>query len=163
MSRNSRLAILLGGVVVVVLAFVLLRPSADDEDTAPVAQTATAPAQTAATPSAETTATTETTEAETQTQEAEPAEPEVPTIRVRSDGSVAGGVQELDFESGDEIEFRVESAVDEEVHVHGYDIARDVSAGGTTTFRFDADLEGVFEVEIEGAGKQIAELQVSPS
>jgi hypothetical protein len=161
-SPQSRLAVLVAGIAVVVLAFVLLRPSGDEGEagrraaqaqTAPAATTAPAPAATTATTPAETAPRTTTT----------PAEPELPTVRVRQDGSVAGGVQELEFAAGDEIAFRVRSAIAEEVHVHGYDVVRALRAGRTTTFRFQGDLEGIFEVELHGSGEQIAELRVSPS
>jgi len=46
--------------------------------------------------------------------------------------------------------------------VHGYDIPKDVKAGGSVSFNFPADLEGVFEVELESRKEQIAELRVNP-
>ena len=46
--------------------------------------------------------------------------------------------------------------------MHGYDIAKDVPAGGSVRFGFPAKLEGVFEVELEDREEQIAELRVSP-
>ena len=35
-------------------------------------------------------------------------------------------------------------------------------AGGTVSFDFPAEIEGIFEVELEGRGEQIAELRVNP-
>ena len=46
--------------------------------------------------------------------------------------------------------------------MHGYDIAKDVTAGGTVTFDFPATLEGVFEAELEGRKEQIVELTGQP-
>jgi hypothetical protein len=46
--------------------------------------------------------------------------------------------------------------------VHGYDIPKDVEAGGQVSFSFPAKLEGVFEVELESRKEQIAELRVNP-
>jgi len=89
------------------------------------------------------------------------AEASVPTIVVRSAGPV-GGVEELDYTSGDTVRFRVRSDVADHVHVHGYDLMKDVAAGGTVAFAFPADIEGVFEVELEERAVQIAELQVNP-
>jgi|SRR5215218_9310084 len=89
------------------------------------------------------------------------ADAAVPTIVVRG-GEPVGGVQELDFNAGDEIRFRVSSDAAEEIHVHGYDIARDVLAGGTVEFDFPAELEGIYEAELEGLGVQIAELRINP-
>lgn len=85
----------------------------------------------------------------------------VPTVVIRG-GEPVGGIKELEYDSGDEIRFEVSSDVADEVHVHGYDLSRDVAAGGTVSFDFPAEIEGIFEVELEGRGKQIAELRVNP-
>lgn len=87
--------------------------------------------------------------------------PTVPTIVVR-DGEPVNGVAELDYDAGEQVRFRVRSDVADEIHVHGYDLAKDVSAGGTVAFSFPADIEGIFEVELEERGEQIAELRVEP-
>lgn len=92
---------------------------------------------------------------------AEDAAGSVPTIEVENDEPV-GGVQELEFDAGEEIRFRVSSDAAEEIHVHGYDIAKDVPAGGSVEFSFPAEIEGIFEVELEQLGTQIAELRVNP-
>ncbi len=86
---------------------------------------------------------------------------EVPTIEVRN-GEPVGGVQTLEFDAGDEIRFRVSSDAAEEIHVHGYDIAKDVPAGGTIEFDFPAELEGIYEIELEQLAVQIAELRINP-
>jgi hypothetical protein len=86
---------------------------------------------------------------------------EVPTIVIR-DGEPVGGVQTLEFSAGEEVRFRVSSDAAEEIHVHGYDIAKEVPAGGTIEFDFPAELEGIYEAELEDRGVQIAELRVNP-
>jgi hypothetical protein len=86
---------------------------------------------------------------------------DVPTIVVR-DGEPVGGVQTLEYSAGEEIRFRVSSDAAEEIHVHGYDIAKDVPAGGTVEFDFPAELEGIYEAELEELGVQIIELRVNP-
>lgn len=86
---------------------------------------------------------------------------DVPTIVVRN-GEPVGGIQELEFDAGEEIRFRVSSDKAEEIHVHGYDLAKVVPAGGTIEFAFPAELEGIYEVELEKLGVQIAELQINP-
>jgi len=48
------------------------------------------------------------------------------------------------------------------VHLHGYDISRDMKPGSRARFSFEANAEGVFEVELHGPGTQIAELTVEP-
>jgi hypothetical protein len=90
-----------------------------------------------------------------------PKPPPVPTVVVKN-GQPVDGVLGIEVEQGGEITFRVESDVDEEIHVHGFDISRDVAAGGTARLSFPATITGIFEVELEYSGVPIAELQVSP-
>jgi hypothetical protein len=90
-----------------------------------------------------------------------PEKPEVPTIVVRG-GEPVGGVQELTYTSGDDIRFNVKSDTAAEVHFHGYDVMEDVEAGGEVSFDVPADIEGVFEVELEETTTQIAEITVEP-
>lgn len=84
-----------------------------------------------------------------------------PTITVKN-GEPAGGVQELEYSAGDQVRFKVDSDVADEIHVHGYDLMKDVPAGGSVSFSFPAEIEGIFEVELEGRKEQIAELRVNP-
>jgi len=90
-----------------------------------------------------------------------PGNADVPTVVVR-DGEPVGGVQELEYSAGEQIRFRVSSDKVEEIHVHGYDIAKNVPAGGTVEFDFPAELEGIYEAELEGLGVQIVELRINP-
>ena len=85
----------------------------------------------------------------------------VPTVVIRN-GEPVGGIEELEYDAGDEIRFEVTSDVADEVHVHGYDLMQDVPAGGTVSFDFPAEIEGIFEVELEGRKEQIAEIRVNP-
>jgi hypothetical protein len=87
--------------------------------------------------------------------------PEVPTIVVK-DGEPVGGVQDLTFTAGDDIRFDVQSDTADEVHFHGYDVMEDVEAGGEVSFDVPADIEGVFELELEETATQIAEVTVGP-
>jgi hypothetical protein len=86
----------------------------------------------------------------------------ITTIVVDQNGKPVGGIAEISLNEGEEARFKVESAVADEVHMHGYDIAKDVRAGGTVTFDFPATLEGVFEAELESRKEQILELRVNP-
>jgi hypothetical protein len=85
----------------------------------------------------------------------------VPTIIVRN-GAPVGGVQELTFEAGERVRFRVRSDSADELHVHGYDEERELPAGRTVTVAFPADIEGGFEAELHGSGEQVAELRIEP-
>lgn len=89
------------------------------------------------------------------------AKPSIPTIVVKT-GEPVGGVQELEYSAGDQIRFDVDSDVADEIHIHGYDLTKDVPAGGAVSFSFPAEIEGIFEVELEDRAEQIAELRVNP-
>jgi hypothetical protein len=75
-------------------------------------------------------------------------------------GAVRGGVSRISVGLGRQVQFVVHSDVADEVHVHGYDRKATVAAGGTATVDFVADQAGVFEVELESRGTQIAQLEV---
>jgi hypothetical protein len=83
------------------------------------------------------------------------------TIVVRNAKPV-GGIRQLTYNKGEQILFKVDSDVADEVHMHGYDIMKDVKAGGSVTFDFPATIEGVFEAELEGRKEQILEMTVNP-
>jgi hypothetical protein len=68
----------------------------------------------------------------------------------------------MEFTEGETIRFQVESDQAQEVHVHGYDLMKDVTPGETVTFSFPASITGIFEIELENAGEQIAQLRVDP-
>lgn len=87
--------------------------------------------------------------------------PAVPTIVVKN-GKPVGGVTELTYNEGERVRFKVESDVSDEVHLHGYEIKKDVEAGGSVSFDFPATIEGLFEAELEDRGEQILELRVNP-
>jgi len=85
----------------------------------------------------------------------------IPTVVVKN-AKPAGGIEKLSFKVGDQITFRVKSGTSDEIHVHGYDIHKSVKAGGQVVFSFKGKLDGVFVVELESRGEQIAELRVKP-
>jgi hypothetical protein len=85
----------------------------------------------------------------------------VTTIVIKN-GEPVGGIAQLTYNKGEEVRFKVDSDVSEEVHMHGYDIMKDVKAGGSVSFDFPATIEGVFEAELEGRKEQILELTVNP-
>ena len=147
LSSGAKWALALVGVVVLVVAFVLLRGGSDsgDKGTASTAAQATQAARTTG----------------TQTAPARPAAPPVATIRVVG-GKPAGGVQRIVRSKGDQVRLRVVSNTADEVHVHGYDLKKDVAAGGNVVFAFTAKIDGRFVVELESSGTQLAELDVEP-
>jgi hypothetical protein len=84
------------------------------------------------------------------------------TMIVIKHGKPVGGIADLTYNKGEQVRFKVDSDVSDEVHMHGYDIMKDVEAGGSVSFDFPATIEGVFEAELEGRKEQILELTVNP-
>jgi alpha-D-ribose 1-methylphosphonate 5-phosphate C-P lyase len=84
-----------------------------------------------------------------------------PTVNVVN-AKPQGGVQKLTFKKGGTVKFHVVSDTADEIHVHGYDVHKDVAKSGTITFDFPAKIDGRFVVELEGSSTQIAELDVTP-
>ena len=74
----------------------------------------------------------------------------------------AGQVKKLRFTEGETVRFRVRNDEAEEIHVHGYDIEKEVEPGKTAQVSFKATITGIFEIEFHGSGEQIAELRVDP-
>jgi hypothetical protein len=149
-SRAQRLTFLAIAVVIAVVAVVILASSGNDEEEA------TTPAATP-TATATPTAGADATPTETPTPSPTPTpKPEPPLVE-------PGSVAKLRFTEGDTVRFRVRSDVSDHVHVHGYDLMKDVEPGKTITFSFPATITGIFEIELEDRGEQIAQLRVDPN
>ena len=85
-----------------------------------------------------------------------------PAQIVIADGQVLGGPLELEVGLGDEVVIQVTSDVDNEVHVHGYDLGFDIGPDHLSEIRFVADIPGIFEIELHDANHTlIAEVTVS--
>jgi hypothetical protein len=147
----------LAGAAILVALFVVLRPSDDDDEEAspPPPPTTTTTTRTAPTT---TTTTTTTTRATTKPR---PPAPTTIGIVVRG-GRVAGGLRRARLERGERAVLVVRADVSDHVHLHGYDIMRDVSPGRPARLRFRASIPGRFEVELEDRKLQIAQLEVRP-
>ena len=155
--NSSKLPVLFGlvGVVVAVALFLVLKDDTADED-------ATLPPQSQPAPNTGSQGDGAQEPEQQQQQQPEPSEQGgVPVIQIVN-GKPDGGVLELEVKKGDDIRFIVESDIDEEVHLHGYDISADVPAGGRVEFKVPATIEGVFEVELEHSVVPIAEISVVP-
>jgi hypothetical protein len=144
-SRAQRLTFLGIAVVIAVVAVIILASSGNDEEEAP-------------TPAAQPTATA----TPTPGSEATPEPAATPTPKPEPPLVEPGSVTKLRFKEGDTVRFRVRSDVADEVHVHGYDLMKDIEPGQTITFSFPATITGIFEIELEDRGKQIAQLRVDP-
>jgi hypothetical protein len=147
MTARTRIGLLVIAVAILIVAFIVLRPGGDDSD------------ETAATPTATATATATSTSTpaagETETPAPEPTVDPGPIL-------TGDSVEKLRVNKGDTVRFRVRAPQDTEVHIHGYDIKRDVKAGETTPISFKATIDGIFEIEFEDTATQIAELRVDP-
>ena len=78
-------------------------------------------------------------------------------------GKPVGGVEKITVKKGDRARIEVTTTdTSDEIHLHGYDITRDIKPGSRARFSFAANAEGIFEIELHGSGTQIAELTVEP-
>ena len=149
MSTGARLGILAGIVAVAIVVLVIASGGSDDDSSS---TTAAAPATTTG---ADRTTTTKTTTA------TKPAGPPVYRVVVK-DAKPVGGIKKIKVNKGDKFVFVVKSDTADEIHIHGYDVHKDVDAGGTVRFNLDATIDGEFEIELEERKEQIAELTVEP-
>jgi hypothetical protein len=106
-----------------------------------------------------TTATTSTTTTAT-----EPTEPPPPaTVRiVVQGGEPVGGVRNVTVSKGRQVVLVVNSDVADEVHLHGYNIKRDVAPGAPARLPFRATINGTVEVELEQRGLPLARITTQP-
>jgi heme/copper-type cytochrome/quinol oxidase subunit 2 len=138
MSKQGRIGLVAATLVVIVVAFVVLSPGHDKSDKAKT---------TAAAPGTATTG--------------NPA-PTYETIQVKANKPV-GGIKTITVNKGDQARIQVSSPdTTEEIHLHGYDLKRDLKAGGRVRFSFVAKDDGIYEIELEGSGTQIGKLVVEP-
>ena len=146
MSHARPIRPAVAAVVGLVLAFALLSCGDDDEPATSGATTTSASTITTATPQPP----------------AADHEPAFETINVAG-GEPEEGVAKITVKSGARANIQVASQdTSDEVHIHGYDLKRELKAGDSVRFSFDAEAQGVFEIELENAGTQIGELVVEP-
>ena len=81
---------------------------------------------------------------------------------VFKNGAVVGGLPHEKVKQGDRVVVFVKTDVSDEVHLHGYDIMRDVAPGKPATIAFTAKIPGRFEAELEERSLQILDLEVRP-
>jgi hypothetical protein len=137
-----RWAVLAGSVAVLVVLFVVLRPSDDTSD------------GTSPTPTTPTTSTSPT--------DGPSAEPERTVIEVTyRDGAVEGPTS-FTVTQGDRVRIVVHADVSDEVHFHGYDLMADVTPEQPARIDFVANAAGVYEVELENLGEPLFDLEIVP-
>jgi hypothetical protein len=148
--RNIVAAVAVLGAAVVL--FVLLSPGGSDDDS---------PVQAFDTPATGSTGGEEGGRSGSEPAGQAPRPEPVPEVVIRG-GQPVGGPLEIEVDEGDTVRFAVDSDVDEEIHVHGFDLHKDVRAGQRVEMAFDAGFTGIFEVELEQSAVPIAEIQVNP-
>lgn len=75
-------------------------------------------------------------------------------------GKISGATGRVQVTTGTPVTLVVTSDVADEVHLHGYDIEKELVPGKPTTLQFTATLTGVFEVELHKANLVLVHLQV---
>ena len=152
-----KLFLLAASAAVLVVLFAVLRPD-DDGDSAGAGTTA-ATTTTAATPTTTATATATTT---APTTAPTTMRRDVVRLLVVVDVNEPTRPRKLKVTEGRRVLLLVRANAVDEVHVHGYDVVRRVAPGSPARLAFDADLAGVFEIELEERHQLIAELEVRP-
>jgi hypothetical protein len=150
MSGGQRLALIAVAAVIAVVSFLIADPG-DEGDSEPTRTAATT--STTSTPRS----------APAIRRPARRRRPGTFEVTVK-EGEPVGGVRRLPVRKGTRVRLTVRStdATSDEVHVHGYDLKRDLRARGSVRFVFEAKLEGVFEIELEEAKTPLAKLAVGP-
>jgi hypothetical protein len=77
------------------------------------------------------------------------------------DGEVQGPT-EFTATQGERVRILVDADVTDEVHLHSYDLHADVAPGEPARIDFVANVAGVFECELEDAGKLLFQLEIVP-
>lgn len=137
-------AALVGAVVL----FLILRP--DDVDEKPL-------------PRPDTTTTGTTNTVTVSVPQPPPGPPPPANVRITIRGGLpVGGVRRVTVGKGRSVVLVVTSDVADHVHLHGYDVIRDVGPGRLTRLAFRATIVGTVEAELEDRGVQIASITTKP-
>jgi hypothetical protein len=145
-STNRNVVLALAALAAAITGFILLNPGSDDSSSS---STTTAVTTTTTGAGGKTTTTTVT------------SVPDATVIHLVG-GKPTGGKQKIVVNKGDVVRLNVTSDDQEQIHVHGFDIEKEVSPGSPAQFKFTADIEGRFEVESHTTDTQIAEITVNP-
>lgn len=84
-----------------------------------------------------------------------------PEIDVELVGGEIVGPESFEVPLGETVDIWILSDVDDEVHVHGYDLRFEISAGDPFNLSFDADVPGIFEVEVHTNSAPLFEIEVT--
>lgn len=144
----NRLLIVGAAIVAAVVLFVVLRPD-DGDETTPT------------TPATITTANTTTIREPSVPPPPRRPTPAVVRVTVR-DGTPVGGVRRVTVGKGRRVTLIVTSNVADHVHLHGYNIMRDVAPGMPARISFRATIVGTVEAELEDRRVPLARITTQP-
>ena len=82
-------------------------------------------------------------------------------IDVELVGGEVVGPETVQVQLGDIVDLWVLSDVDDEMHVHGYDLSYDLDAGVPFHLSFLAGVPGIFEVEVHNGHTHLFDIEVS--
>ena len=148
MTKGQRIGALALAVLVAVVAVVVLGPERDDSNRADRRARTGATSTTGA-------------KNERSPRPAAEAEPAYTIVRLRG-GEIVGELKEISLTQGDTARIEFRSDQPGEIHIHGYDKYVDLEAGKPVRTRFEADIEGIFEIENHDTAAPVAELRVDP-
>jgi hypothetical protein len=142
--------LLIGGAAIAVAAglYFVLRPDDTDEPSATLPATTTAP----------------TTHTGTTTVVPQPPQPPPPArVRIAVRGGLpVGGVRRVTVSRGRRVILDVTSDVVDHVHLHGYNVMRDVGPGRPARIAFTATIVGTVEAELEDRHVRLATVTTKP-
>lgn len=90
----------------------------------------------------------------------EPVDDAVEIVVSVRGGKVRPPLQRVKIDQGSEVRLILTSDVDDQVHVHGYDLGAELAAGRAVTVEFTADQAGLVEVETHESGLTLVQLEV---
>jgi hypothetical protein len=143
MRSSVRWLVIVGSVIVVIVLFLLLRPGPSDDGAIP-------------TPSPTSTVSPSASEALSPSPEPEPV------IDVTFRNGEVRGPTEFTVGQGDRVRIVVRADVSDHIHLHSYDLMADVAPGRPARIEFVTNVPGVFECELEDAGKVLFHLEIVP-
>jgi heme/copper-type cytochrome/quinol oxidase subunit 2 len=150
-AAMQRLLIVAAAAVVAGGLFLALRPNDDGGTTATGTTTTTA------------TTTPTITEPSVPPPPRPPSPPPPAQVRiVVRDGQPVGGVRRVTVGKGRRVVLMVTSDVADHVHLHGYNVMRDVAPGMPARLAFRATIVGTVEVELEDRGLRLATITTQP-
>ena len=75
-------------------------------------------------------------------------------------GKVEPPTHRVKVSKGTQVRLLVTSDKGDELHVHGYDLEKELPAGEQVTLDFTADQTGLFDIELHESDLQLAQLEV---